>query len=60
MLNKVEFRMAISALTREYTAGSCRNSKNFMRHPPWREMRPESPALGAEKVRVPNQTPKEP
>ena len=52
--------MAIPAVTGEYTPGSCRNSKNIMRHPPWREMRPESPALGAEKFRVPNQTPKEP
>ena len=52
--------MAISAVTREYTPGSCRNSRNPMRHPPRREMRPESPALGAEQFRVPNKTCKEP
>ena len=60
MLNKVEFRMAIPAVTRECTPGSCRNLKNFMRHPPRRGMRPESPALGAEKFHVPSQTPTEP
>ena len=52
--------MAIPAVTREYTPGSCRNSRNPMRRPPRREMRPESPALGAELFHVPNQTRKEP
>ena len=51
--------MAIPTVTREYTPGSCRNSRNPMRHPPRQEMRPESPALGAEQFRVPNQTCKE-
>ena len=60
MLNKVEFRMAIPAVTREYTPGSCRNSRTSMRHPTRREMRPKSPALGAEQFRFPNQTHKEP
>ena len=54
------FRKAIPAVTRKYTPGSCCNKRNPMRHPPWREIRPESPALGAEKFRVPNQTRKEP
>ena len=31
-----------------------------MSHPPWLELRRESPALGAEQFRVPNQTRKEP
>ena len=52
--------MANPAVTREYTPGSCRNSRNPMRHPPRREMRLESPALGAEQFHVPNQTSKEP
>ena len=52
--------MAIPAVTREYTRGSCRNSRNPNRHPLWREMRPESPELGAEQFCVPNQTRKEP
>ena len=60
MLYQVEFRMAIPAVTREYTPGSCCNSRNPMRHPPRRELRPESPALGAEQFRVPNHTRKEP
>ena len=51
--------MAISAVTQEYTPGSCRNSRNPLRHPTQREMRLESPALGAEQFRVPNQTHKE-
>ena len=59
-LNKMEFGMAIPAVTREYTPGSGRNSRNPMRHPPRREMSPRSPALGAEQFRVPNQTCKEP
>ena len=52
--------MAIPAVTREYTPGSCRNSTNPMRNPSRREMRPESPALRAEESRIPNQTRKEP
>ena len=60
MLNKVEYRMAISAVTREYTIGSCSNLRIPMRHPPRREMRLDSPALHAEESRVPNQTSKEP
>ena len=48
--------MAISAVTREYTPGSCRNSKNPLRHPPRRELRLDSPELRAEQSRVPNQT----
>ena len=59
-LNKVEFRMAIPAVPREYSPGFCRNSRNPMRHPPRWEMRPESPALGAEQFRVANQTRMEP
>ena len=59
-LNKLEFRMAIPALTREYTPGSHRKSRKPMRLPPHREMRPKSPALHAEQFRVPNATPKEP
>ena len=59
-LNNLEFRMPIPALTREYTPGSCHNLRNHMRLPPLREMRPDSPALGAEQFRVPNQTRKEP
>ena len=52
--------MAIPAVTREYTPGSRRNSRNRMRHPPRREMRLDSPALHAEQSRIPNQAPKEP
>ena len=52
--------MAIPAVTGEYTPGYCRNSRYPMRHPPQREMRPESPALCGEQFRVPNQTHKEP
>ena len=59
-LNKVEFRMAIPAVTREYTPGSCRNLRNPMRHPPHQEMRLNSPALHAEQSRVTNQTCKQP
>ena len=51
--------MAIPTVTREYIPGSCRNSRNPMRHPPLREMKHESPALGSEQFRVPNQTRKE-
>ena len=59
-LNQEQFRTAIPAVTHEYIPGSCCNSRNAMRHPPKRELRPESPALGAEQFRVPNQTLKEP
>ena len=59
-MNKLEFRMAIPAITREYTPGSCRNSRKPMRLPLHREMRLDSPALRAEQFRVPNQTRKEP
>ena len=52
--------MAILAVSREYTPGSCLNSKNLMKHTPRREMRLDFPALGAEQSRVPNQTGKEP
>ena len=52
--------MAIPAVTREYTPGSCRNSRNPMRNPPRQEMRFDSPALHAVQSRVPNQTRKEP
>ena len=52
--------MAIPAVTREYTPGSCRNSKKPMRWPPRREIRPDAPALGTEQFRIPNQTRKEP
>ena len=52
--------MAIPAVTREYTPGSCRNSRNPMTHTPRREMTLDFPALGAEASRVPNQTGKEP
>ena len=51
--------MAIPAVTQEYTPGSCRNSRNPMRHPPLREMRLDSPALHAEQSRIQNQTCKE-
>ena len=54
--NTLEFRMAIPAVTREYTPGSCRNSRKPMRCPPHCEMRPDSPALGAEKFPVSNET----
>ena len=52
--------MAIPALIREYTPGSCCNSRNRMTHPPRWEMRLDSPALHAEQSRIPNQTRKEP
>ena len=48
--------MAIPAVTREYTPGVCRNSRNHMRHPPGWEMRLNSPALHAEQFLVPSQT----
>ena len=59
-LNKLEFQMYIPAVTREYTPGSCRNLRKRMRLPHLREMRPDSPALGAEQYCVPNLTLKEP
>ena len=52
--------MAIPVVTREYTSGSCRNSRNPMRHPTRLKMWPEFPALGAEHFHVPKQTRKEP
>ena len=45
--------MAIPAVTREYTPGSCRNSRNRKRHPPPWEMRLDSPALHAEMLHGP-------
>ena len=52
--------MAIPAVTREYTPGSCRNARNRMRHPPRWEMRLDSPVLQAEQSRITNQPRKEP
>ena len=52
--------MGITTVSWEYTPGSCGNSRNPIRHIPWWEMRPESPALDAEQFRFPNQTHKEP
>ena len=52
--------MTIPAVTREYTPGSSRNSRNPMRHSPRQDMRFDSPALHAEKFLVPNQTRKGP
>ena len=59
-MNQVEFRMAIPAVTREYIPGTCRNSRNPMRHPPRWDMRLDFPAMPAEQNRIPNQTRKEP
>ena len=59
-MNKLEFRMDIPAVTREYTPGSCRNSRKPKRLSPPCEMRPDSPALCPEQLRFPNQTRKEP
>ena len=59
-MNKLEFRMDIPAVTREYTPGSCRTSIKPMRLSPRHEMRPDSPALHAEQLRFPNQKHKEP
>ena len=59
-MNKQKSLMATPAITREHTPGSCRNSRNCMRHPPRWEMRLDSPALHAERSRIPNQTRKEP
>ena len=58
-MNKLEFRMDIPAVTREYTPGSCRNSRKPMRLSIPSEMRPDSPALCPEQLRFPNQTRKE-
>ena len=52
--------MAIRAVTRVYTPGSCCNSRKRMRHLPRWEMRLDSPAWHAEQSRIPNQTRKEP
>ena len=52
--------MAIPAVTRDYTPGSGRNSRNRMRHPSRWEMRLASPALHAEQSRITYQTRKEP
>ena len=52
--------MAIPAVTREYTQGSCPNSRNCMRHTPLWEMPFDSTALRAEQFLVPNQTGTEP
>ena len=59
-MEQTQVSKVIPAVTREYTPGYCRNSRKPMRLPPHREMRPDSPALGAEQFRVPNQTCKEP
>ena len=59
-LNKPKFQMRIPVVTRKYTPGACRNSRKFMRLPPRRKMRPDSPAFRAEEFRVPNQRRKEP
>ena len=53
-LNKVEFRIAIPAVTREYTPRSGRNSGNPMKHTPRWEMRLDFPAFRAEHYRIPN------
>ena len=52
--------MAIPAVSQEYTPGSRRNSRKTRRIPPHQEMRPDSLALHAEQLLVPNQTGKEP
>ena len=59
-MNKLEFQTDIPIVTREYTPGSCRNSRIPMRLSPPGEMRPDSPALCPEQLRFPNQTRKEP
>ena len=59
-LNKLQFRMDIPTVTREYTPGFCRNTRIRIRLSPRREMRPNSPALCPEQLRFPNQTSKEP
>ena len=59
-LNTLEVGMAIPAVTREYSPGSCRNLRKPMKLHPHPEMRPESPALGVEQFCVPSPTSKEP
>ena len=59
-MNKLEFRMDIPAVTREYTPVSCSNSRKPMRLFPRCEMRPASPALFPKQFHFPNQTRKEP
>ena len=46
--------MALPAVTREYTPGSRRNSRNPMTHTPRWEMRLDFPAFRAEQYRIPN------
>ena len=46
--------MAIPAVTREYTPGSRRNSRNPMTHTRHREMRLDFPTFRAEQYRIPN------
>ena len=52
--------MAIPAVTREYTPGSGRKSRNPGTHTPRREMGFDFPVLGAKQSRNPNETGKEP
>ena len=52
--------MDIPAVTREYSPGSCRNSRKPMRLYRSLEMRPYSPAMCPEQLRFPNQTCKKP
>ena len=59
-MNKLEFRMYIPAVTREYSPGSSRNSRKPMSLSRLCEMRPDSPALHSEQLPFPNQTRKEP
>ena len=59
-MNKLEFRMNIPAVTREYNPGSCRTSWKPMKLSPPCEMRPDSPALCPEQLRFRYQTRKEP
>ena len=59
-LNKQKFLMSTPTVTREYIPGSLRKSRKTMRLRPHREMRPDSPALCAEKFLAPNQTGKAP
>ena len=59
-LNKQKFLLSTPAETREYNPGATWNSRKNMRLNPRREMRPDSPALGAEQFRLPSQTRKEP
>ena len=59
-MNKQNFLMTTPAITREHTPGSRHNSRKTMRLAARCEMRPDSPALHAEKFLIPNQTGKEP